>query len=33
MEMADLMQQLVRSRLLQNEKQVQDFEQSIEGII
>ena len=33
METADLTQQLVRSRLLQNEKQVQDFEQSIEKMI
>lgn len=33
MEMADLTQQLVCSRLLQNEKQVQDFEQSIEKMI
>ncbi|QOX61854.1 hypothetical protein FRZ06_00010 [Anoxybacterium hadale] len=30
MEIADLTQMLVRSRLLQNEKQVQEFEQSIE---
>ena len=33
MEIDDLTQKLVRSQLLQNEEQVQAFEQSIESII